>query len=134
MQTDDTDLMLAWALAAKAMEAANRALALARQAGPQGNIGPVGPRGLQGLEGPDGARGEPGEDGEDGAPGRDGRDSLTMLPAHVVFERDHQRLTTLLTMHTPNGRLEIRPVRGTDGLMESADFIFIQDAGNGARN
>ena len=131
MQDDNSDALLAWALAAQALQAARKALALARLPGPHGDTGPMGPDGepgRHGLSGIDGLDGAPGRDG------RDGRDARPMLPAHVEFTRDQQRRATKICMFTPAGQLDIVPIRDADGLMVAADFTFTEDAGNGLRN
>jgi hypothetical protein len=62
-QRDDTEALIAQALAAKALEVARDALRRNMVAGPKGDRGP------KGEQGP---RGEPGADGKDGQPGADG--------------------------------------------------------------
>ena len=82
---DDTDALLAAALAAKALQTARQALDRSPVPGPKGDKGEhgqngkdgePGPRGADGRDGRDGADGAPGKDGADGKDGRDGRDGV----------------------------------------------------------
>lgn len=74
------DVLLAAALAAKALRVAQQAQSrslVPGDAGPQGARGPAGPQGVpgrDGADGPQGAAGQPGETGPQGFPGRDGAD------------------------------------------------------------
>jgi hypothetical protein len=169
---DDTDALLAAALAAKALRVAEQADARILTPGPQGERGPQGPagrdgkdglagpagapgargeagpkgeagprgeRGSVGPEGPAGPQGEPGASGQTGADGlegpqgpqgerglrgytgADGKDAVPFAPALVTFERDSERRTTRLLMtNATDTRIEIIPVRASDGRISEA--------------
>lgn len=126
-KADDTDALLAAALAAKAMRTAEAAKKTADAAAERAMVpGPEGPQGEQGPpgpEGPPGPQGEAGPQGEQGAQGERGEPALTLLPGRVRVERDRQtQATTAMVLDGPDARVTIRPERDEAGRLVAADI------------
>ena len=125
---EETDLLLAAALANKALQEAREAVRLALVPGRAGKDGEDGEPGPKGDRGPKGDDGEPGPQGEQGEPGRDAR---TLVPARAVFERNVVTGLTSRIIVTPNeggDGLQAVPVRAEDGTILTVDVSIYHRA------
>lgn len=116
------DVLLAMALGAAALDAADEALARGVVVGPQGERGEPGPEGPPGPRGPQGPAGERGLQGEPGTAGAPGRDAPIRLPATATIFRDDRLKVHMMTISTPAGEIQVKPVRDQNGLLVSAEI------------
>lgn len=137
---DDTDALLAAALAAKALQTARQALLRAPVPGPKGDEGPegspgrdgaAGPPGDDGADGRDGAEGQPGKDGTPGQIGRNGADGAPGEPGEAGPQGEPGRdgVDALEGRDGKDGRRGIDGKDGRDAMtLAPARVTFERDA------